>query len=212
MSILDGILDKAKSLLGGASEIAKRTTDVYDASKNRVLICGLEIDGVVSSTLSERAITQVDQGFDSTYYTYYDVIIPQTLTISLLPTSKSNDVLEMLCDEQRRSRGWLSIVVYENGNIIESYRGHFISLSDRQMQQEGNDRQYVFGVTTVSTPVAISQTPNNEALPINSTEQQVQNTAETYPLSEDLPIASQPLPPPSRDLNQQISDEISSLN
>lgn len=211
MSILDGILDKAKSLLGGASELAKRTTDVYDASKNRILICGLEIDGVVSSTLSERVITQVDQGLDVTYYTYYDVIVPQTLTISLLPTSKSNDVLEMICDEQRRSRGWLSIVVYENGNIIESYRGHFISLTDRQMQQEGNDRQYVFGVTTVSTPVAISQPVDNQPPPTNTTEKQAQYSAETYPLSEDLPIASQPLPP-SSSLSQQISDEISSIN
>ena len=211
MSILDGILDKAKSLLGGASELAKRTTDVYDASKNRILICGLEIDGVVSSTLSERAITQVDQGLDVTYYTYYDVIIPQTLTINLLPTSKSNDVLEMLCDEQRRSRGWLSIVVYENGNIVESYRGHFISLSDRQMQQEGNDRQYVFGVTTVSTPVAISQPVDNQPPATNTTEKQARYSAETYPLSEDLPIASQPLPP-SSSLSQQISDEISSIN
>ena len=156
-------------------------------------------------------ITQVDQGLDVTYYTYYDVIIPQTLTINLLPTSKSNDVLEMLCDEQRRSRGWLSIVVYENGNIVESYRGHFISLSDRQMQQEGNDRQYVFGVTTVSTPVAISQPVDNQPPATNTTEKQAQYSAETYPLSEDLPIASQPLPP-SSSLSQQISDEISSIN
>lgn len=168
MSILTSIADKAKALIGNADKIINRSTGVYDCSKNRFFVAGLELDGVVTATLSKKVSTQAEQGLDSSYYTYYSVSEPRTLTIDVLPTAQCNEMLELLEARQALERGWFKITVHENGVVIDSFRSHIISTSDITLQADPNDRQYTFGVVSegarniadqyTQTPVAIEPT------------------------------------------------------
>lgn len=188
MSILDGIKDKAQQLMGKASSLVTRKTDVYDASKNSITVAGVTLDGVVSASLSDKQVTQQLAGNDSTYYTYYDVITPQTLAINLLPTARANEVLEMLYERQNRLKGWLQISITENGVLQGVFRGHIIALPEKQMQTESNDRTYTFGVTTVITPVAIDQNTTEDNFNLDDAISQEQQSLDLLPVNETQPI------------------------
>ena len=147
MSILNELASKAKDLLTGG-DFLNRKTKVYDASKNKIIVAGFTLDGVVSSSLSQQAVSKVEQGVSRGYYTFVDVWDAQTLTVNVLPTAKCNDLLELLATEQSKKKGYFSLYVSENGNIVNVYKARLISIPERQMQLEANDRQYVFGLYT----------------------------------------------------------------
>ena len=147
MSILNELASKAKDLLTG-SDFLNRKTKVYDASKNKIIVAGFNLDGVVSSSLSQQAVSKVEQGVSRGYYTFVDVWDSQTLTVNVLPTAKCNDLLELLATEQAKKKGYFSLYISENGNIVNVYKARLISIPERQMQLEANDRQYVFGLYT----------------------------------------------------------------
>lgn len=147
MSILNELASKAKDLLTGG-DFLNRKTKVYDASKNKIIVAGFNLDGVVSSSLSQQALSKVEQGVSRGYYTFVDVWDAQTLTVNVLPTAKCNDILELLATEQSKKKGYFSLYVSENGNIVNVYKARLISIPERQMQLEANDRQYVFGLYT----------------------------------------------------------------
>lgn len=147
MSILNELASKAKDLLTGG-DFLNRKTKVYDASKNKIIVAGFNLDGVVSSSLSQQAVSKVEQGVSRGYYTFVDVWDAQTLTVNVLPTAKCNDLLELLAKEQSKKKGYFSLYVSENGNIVNVYKARLISIPERQMQLEANDRQYVFGLYT----------------------------------------------------------------
>lgn len=147
MSILNELASKAKDLLTGG-DFLNRKTKVYDASKNKIIVAGFTLDGVVSSSLSQQAVSKVEQGVSMGYYTFVDVWDAQTLTVNVLPTAKCNDLLELLATEQSKKKGYFSLYVSENGNIVNVYKARLISIPERQMQLEANDRQYVFGLYT----------------------------------------------------------------
>ena len=147
MSILNELASKAKDLLTGG-DFLNRKTKVYDASKNKIIVAGFNLDGVVSSSLSQQAVSKVEQGVSRGYYTFVDVWDAQTLTVNVLPTAKCNDLLELLATEQSKKKGYFSLYVSENGNIVNVYKARLISIPERQMQLEANDRQYVFGLYT----------------------------------------------------------------
>lgn len=147
MSILNELASKAKDLLTGG-DFLNRKTKVYDASKNKIIVAGFTLDGVVSSSLSQQAVSKVEQGVSRGYYTFVDLWDAQTLTVNVLPTAKCNDLLELLATEQSKKKGYFSLYVSENGNIVNVYKARLISIPERQMQLEANDRQYVFGLYT----------------------------------------------------------------
>lgn len=147
MSILNELASKAKDLLTGG-DFLNRKTKVYDASKNKIIVAGFNLDGVISSSLSQQAVSKVEQGVSRGYYTFVDVWDAQTLTVNVLPTAKCNDLLELLATEQSKKKGYFSLYVSENGNIVNVYKARLISIPERQMQLEANDRQYVFGLYT----------------------------------------------------------------
>ena len=147
MSILNELASKAKDLLTGG-DFLNRKTKVCDASKNRIIVAGFNLDGVVSSSLSQQTVSKVEQGVSRGYYTFVDVWDSQTLTVNVLPTAKCNDLLELLATEQSKKKGYFSLYVSENGNIVNVYKARLISIPERQMQLEANDRQYVFGLYT----------------------------------------------------------------
>lgn len=184
MSILDGIKDKAMALMGKASSLANRGTQVYDASKNSITVCGVTLDGVVNSSISDQQVTQQEQGFDKSYYAFYDVVTPQTLSVSILPTAKSIEVLSWIYQTQLKKKGWLEIIIYENGKLLEVYRGHLIALPEINMSMEANDRTYTFGVTTIRTRAYYDQSLSQE----DSLENYVDNTVSVQGGMDNLPV------------------------
>lgn len=186
MSILDGIKDKALALMGNASGLLQRQTKVYDASKNKIVIAGFELDGVISAVLSSKTTTIAEQGIDSSYYTYYDLVEPQTLTVTILPTAKCHQVIKSLVKKQQQVKGWFSLSVTENGELINNYRSHILNLPEINMSNESQDRVYVFGVKEVSPNIQIidQSSPTTTGL-INDTEVKLQEELNSLNVSEN---------------------------
>ena len=149
MSILDGIKDKAKELLKVAEPFAVRQTQTYNAAKNSVIVAGLTLDGVVSSTLNADVITRQETGIDYYYTTYYQSLEQRTLTVVFLPTANSLDVLRNLALKQQITKGWFNLSVHENDKIVNVYRAWIISLPEISMQQEAGDREVIFGIKSM---------------------------------------------------------------
>lgn len=168
MSILDGIKDKAKELLKVSAPYAVRQTQTYNAAKNSVIVAGLTLDGVVSSTISSDVITRQETGIDYYYTTYYHSIEQRTLTVTFLPTAKSLDVLRNLALKQQISRGWFNLSVNENDKIVNVYRAWIISLPEVSMQQEAGDREVVFGIKSMYSGVRSIDQPTDYENQIHS--------------------------------------------
>ena len=140
------IKDKAKELLKVAEPFSVRQTQTYNAAKNSIIVAGLPLDGVVSSTLNADVITRQETGIDYYYTTYYHSIEQRTLTVTFLPTARSLDVLRDLALKQQISRGWFNLSIHENDKIVNVYRAWIISLPEISMQQESDNREVVFGI------------------------------------------------------------------
>ena len=168
MSILDGIKDKAKELLKVAEPFAVRQTQTYNAAKNRIIVAGLPLDGVVSSSLNADVITRQEVGIDYYYTTYYHSIEQRTLTVTFLPTAKSLSVLRNLALKQQISRGWFNLSIHENGKIVNVYRAWIISLPEISMQQEAGDREVVFGIKPMFSGVRSIDQPTDYENQIHS--------------------------------------------
>lgn len=184
--IINDVLDKAKGVI---SKYAQRKTKTYDASKSSISVGQFELDGVIEATVSQNSVTRQEQGIDSTYYTYYDVQEPLTLSITVLPTASSNDMLKLLAIRQKQYKGFTRIEVSENGKIIDSFRGHILSLSEINMRMDGVARTYVFGIISdsgVEYPVQAADAPAPEKSPYTG-------NATTYPLPENEPVTRRPL-------------------
>ena len=168
MSILDGIKDKAKELLKVAEPFSVRQTQTYNAAKNRIIVAGLPLDGVVSSSLNADVITRQETGIDYYYTTYYHSIEQRTLTVTFLPTARSLDVLRDLALKQQISRGWFNLSIHENDKIVNVYRAWIISLPEISMQQEAGDREVVFGIKPMLSGVRSIDQPTDYENQIHS--------------------------------------------
>ena len=143
------IKDKAKELLKVSEPFAVRQTQTYNAAKNSIIVAGLTLDGVVSSTLNADVITRQETGIDYYYTTYYQSVEQRTLTVVFLPTAKSLDILRNLALKQQITKGWFNLSVHENDKIVNVYRAWIISLPELGMQQEAGDREVVFGIKSM---------------------------------------------------------------
>ena len=143
------IKDKAKELLKVSEPFAVRQTQTYNAAKNSIIVAGLTLDGVVSSTLNADVITRQETGIDYYYTTYYHSVEQRTLTVVFLPTAKSLDILRNLALKQQITRGWFNLSVHENDKIVNVYRAWIISLPEMSMQQEAGDREVIFGIKSM---------------------------------------------------------------
>lgn len=168
MSVLDEIASKAKDLFQG-SNILNRRTRSYDASKNKIIIAGFELDGVVEATLSGKTVAKVDQGVSKQYYAYYETHEPRTLNITVLPTAKCNGVLELLAYSQNKKKGWFTTYIVENGVPVDIYKSVFLNLSEIGMQQEGQNKVYVIGICDASNNAVSQTTSETESVTTETT-------------------------------------------
>ena len=203
MGVLDELSDKANSLLGkyGLNNVVKRQTQLYDSSKNTILVAGIPLVGVVSSSINAENILKQEQGIDVNDTTYYETIESNTLTITLLPTSPSNDLLKDLRNAQQKTKGWFSVSVHENGKLEGVYKAYILSMPQKDMQTDSNDRVYVLALNqyapnlmrvqeineTTSSATTISQ--SSTATQISEVTQQIENIPNTQvAVLEDSPV------------------------
>lgn len=198
-SILTGLADKAKSLWGGGN-LLERSTKVYDASRNKITIARMEIDGIEEATISARTISVAELGIDPSYYTYYDKEEMMTLTLNILPTAKSNSVLQALARKQQELKGWFYISVYENGDIVDIFRSHIISMPEINLSMQAPNKVYVFGVkSTLTTNVFASDDKTQTAT--GSTQSEANSQLESKGVSENTPVQTTPYQPEKGDPN-----------
>lgn len=149
MSILDNIKDKAQKLLSGNEKYVTRQTNVYNAAMNKIIVAGIPLDGVVSSSINANVITKQETGIDYYYTAIYDFVEQRTLTVTVLPTAACQPILRELALAQMYSKGWFNISVHENSKIVDVFRGWVIEMPEISMQQETENKQYTFGIKTM---------------------------------------------------------------
>lgn len=140
-SILDNLVGKAQSLL---NDFVTRSTKVYDASKNRVIVSGLTLDGVVSATISAQNTGIVPDAVDEAYFGFYDTWGAMVLQVELLPTAKAVDALKGLHRSQAKYKGYCGITLSENGSLIGSFKGYITQLPSTTMKGEADNRTFEF--------------------------------------------------------------------
>ena len=148
MSILQELKSKSLDLLEGSKDLFSRSTDVYDASRNYIMIAGFRLDGVTSSVVSSETIFAQEQGIHSSYHTYYDTEDSLTLTVNTLPTASCNEILNLLAFRQKTKKAWFKVTIVENGITTGVYRGFLLNKTEQSSQKDAQDRQWVFGLVT----------------------------------------------------------------
>ena len=160
MSInLKDIKDRAKSLLEKSEPYITRQTAGYDSAKNKIIVAGYPLDGVVSATISSDTLTRQESGIDYQYMAIVESTNVRTLTVTVLPTASCLEIIRLLALRQIQNKGWFNISVHENDNIVNVYRGVILELPEIGMQQEASDRQIVFGIKTMFAGVSIISQP-----------------------------------------------------
>ena len=186
MGVLDELSDKANSLLGkyGLNNVVKRQTQLYDSSKNTILVAGIPLVGVVSSSINAENILKQEQGIDVNYTVYYETIESNTLTVAILPTSPSNDLLKDLRNTQQKTKGWISVSVHENGKLEGVYKAYILSMPQKDMQTDSNDRVYVLALNQYA-PNLMRVQEINETTPSETTvEETISQSSTATQISE----------------------------
>lgn len=154
-SLLNDLVGKAQSLL---NDFVTRSTKVYDASQNRIIVSGLTLDGVVSATISAQTTGVVPEAVDEAYFGFYDTWGNMVLQVELLPTAKAVDALQGLHRSQAKYKGYCGITLTENGSLIGSFKGFITQLPSVNMKGEADNRTFeftlwnpvVYGINTTS--------------------------------------------------------------
>src|SRR5699024_3358923 len=98
--VLKDIKDKAKKLLNDSEPYVTRQTKAYDSTKNKIIVAGYTLDGVVSSTLSADTISVQQQGIDYGYTGVHEMLTQRTLTVTVLPTATCLEMVRLLALRQ----------------------------------------------------------------------------------------------------------------
>lgn len=153
------IKSRAKEVIDIASPYAARNSGVYDVSKNKIIVAGVFLDGIVDAKLSAETITRHDVGIDQRYVAIYKTIEQRTLTVELLPTANCLPLLRRLADVQQRNSGWFNISIHENGRLVDVYRAWINQLPEVSIKSDADNKQVVFGVKTMIDTVSAADTP-----------------------------------------------------
>ena len=186
MGVLDELSNKANSLLDkyGLNNVVKRQTQLYDSSKNTILVAGIPLVGVVSSSINAENILKQEQGVDVNYTIYYETIESNTLTITLLPTSPSNDLLKDLRVAQQKTKGWFSVSVHENGKLEGVYKAYILSMTQKDMQIDSNDRVYVLALNPYAPNLMRTQEINETTQSATTVEETISQPSTATTVSE----------------------------
>jgi len=178
------LLGEAKDFLKG---IITKKVKTYDPSKNKIVICeALTLDGVISAEVSELVKTTAETGVDKQYYAVIERFEGRILTVTMLPTAQCVNMLYELANLSEMNKAMIPITVIDNGDVVDNYSGHILSLGARSMTLEDVQRTVVFGITQKRKTESNIKT---ESLPY-------EGNATTYALPEGDQIIRTPLPLP----------------
>lgn len=150
MTVVSGLLGKAQNLLGAT---ITRKTKVYDASKNKFYVAGMLLDGVVSVEMSADLISRADLGVSRDYYAYYDTFDNLKATVTVLPTAQCIDMLKALARDQLAYKGWVTVTIYDNGELVGRFKSHLMSGAGIMQAQQADKRAFEFGLFETRTEV-----------------------------------------------------------
>jgi len=150
MTVLSGLFGKVENLIGKA---VTRKTKIYDASKNKLIISGITIDGITNLELSGIGVTKSEVGVSDQYYAYYGTWENQQISFDVLPTAQCIDILKLLYKRQRENKAWFKVILYDNGTLVGTYRGHILQIPSLNQNAQASDRQYVVGVIPFATEI-----------------------------------------------------------
>lgn len=150
---------RAKEVIDTASPYLARNSGVYNPSKNKIIVAGIILDGIVDAKLSAEMLTNHESGIDHRYIAIYKTIEQKTLTVELLPTASCLPLLHQLGDVQQKSSGWFNISIHENGMLVDVYRAWINQLPEVSFKAETDNKQVVFGVRSMVDSVAKVDTP-----------------------------------------------------
>ena len=179
--------------------ITKRVK-TYDPTKNKINVAGMNLDGVVSATLSDLKKTESIIGVDKQYNATYESFSTQTLEVTLLPETICYSKLKELDWMCSNNKAMFKLSVEENGGIIDSFQASILSFSSITLSLEGEDKTVTFSVSPrYSVPskiTTVQQTNNDGVTPYTG-------NAQTYPLAESGSITRESLPLPFN-INQEL--------
>lgn len=141
--ILTDAVSKARELV---TKAVTRTIKVYDPSKNKFIVSGVTLDGVIKATLSSQKMGESSTGTDQSYFAFYDVWDNYTFELTVLPTARSNDVLQMLALSQSLYKGFCRISILENGSSLGTFTGYIVSTPAIDLEKEASERTFSFVV------------------------------------------------------------------
>lgn len=156
MSIIDNIKEKAEAIIAKATpyaplaeKLATRSSNVYDPSKNTIIVAGIPLSGWTTATINSDTILGQEQGIDHRYTAMYTKFEQRTLSVSFLPTSWQLFLLRDLAQMQLNTKGWFRISVSENGVLMNVYHAQVISTPEITMDKESPDRVFTFLIKTM---------------------------------------------------------------
>ena len=177
MSILS-FAGENKDFLKG---IINRKVKTYDASKNRINVAGMYLDGVTSATLSSQSRTNTDVGVDEQYQATYDTFTTQTLSVSLLPETYCYKKLQELDFKCQLHQAQFTISVEENGQIISVFIASVANFGEINISNEASDKVVVFNVKTKKTTNSNIKVEASEVVEPSASSQPYVGNAKTYP-------------------------------
>ena len=169
MSIIDSIKEKAEAIIAKATpyaplaeKLASRNSNIYDPTKNVIIIAGVVLEGWTTATISSDTILGQEQGIDTRYTALYTKFEQRTLSVSFLPTSWQLFFIRDLAQMQLSTKGWFRISISENGILLNVYHAQVISTPEITMDRESQDRTFTFLIKTMPD-IPVLNNMNQEA-------------------------------------------------
>lgn len=165
------LINNALNSAGGIKGIAKsvvtflqKGVQVYDASKNSIVIGGLEITGWENASISEVELTKDVLGISKDEVAFIKQTHVRKLNISLLPTSPTNKNLEKLAYVCMNKNKFFNIVIFENGEWIGDYKAQFATDRGMDMALEAGNVNWVFFIVPNETRSTMVNTIDTSAV------------------------------------------------
>lgn len=143
-------------------DILKKSTSVYDPSKNLVTIAELPLTGVTGISITYQPTMSMTQGVSSSYNTFVrQTTRPAKVSVSLLNTSPSVAKLYQLHDYLRVNKGLFTINVVKNGEVVLIGNGAFETLPSDNVGSEADDITFSFFCDYTAFEGVLSRATNN---------------------------------------------------
>lgn len=128
-------------------DFLKKSTKVFSPSDNKLILAGLEIDGVVEATLTRTEKTRTLQG---THGNYTTVVrrheTPATLSFTVMPTAVTIPKINQLASFCLECGNFFDVTVVKNAEVILQGTAWFQKLPDERISDQVDDINYLLGV------------------------------------------------------------------